>query len=182
MKRQPSILIASAMSFALWAPIIDAQTSAPSGAASEAARCEKILPLKTLNAEAGAGFKTEFAYDRDPGEIECGWVRLEAGGDKTQLIVTHRNKAAIATQAKNYQAGRTVEEMWEVDVRDTERSQESKRELIAGLGKRAALIPLPKMRLGARAFILRDNDSITMTASGLSNSNFIKVAKVIAAP
>lgn len=122
MKCQSSILITSAMSFALLAPIIDAQTSAPGGAASEAARCEKILPFKTLNAEAGAGFKTEFAYDRDPGEIECGWVRLEAGGDKTQLIVTHRNKVAIASQAKNYQAGRTVEGMWEADVKDTERS------------------------------------------------------------
>lgn len=180
--KQQYIQIASAMSFALLAPIIDAQTSAAGGAASESARCEKILPLKTLNAEAGAGFKTDFAYDRDPGEIECGWVRLEAGGEKTQLTITHRNKVAIAGQAKKYQAGRSVEEMWEADVKDTERSQDSKRELIAGLGKRAALIPLPKMRLGARAFILRDNDSITMTASGLSSGNFIKVAKAIAAP
>jgi hypothetical protein len=182
MKRHQSILIGSTISLALLPTVVDAQSSAPINAQSEAARCEKILPLKTLNAEAGAGFKTEFAYDRDPGEIECGWVRLEAGGDKTQLIITHRNKATIASQAKNYQAGRTVEERWEVDVRDTERSQESKRELIVGLGKRAALIPLPTLRLGARAFILRDNDSITMTASGLPNGNFIKVAKAIAAP
>lgn len=174
MKRLQSILIGVCAPITLISQIAYAQT--------EAARCEKILPLKALNAEAGAGFKTDFAYDRDPGEIECGWVRLEAGGSKTQVVVTHRSKAAIAGQAKNYQPGRTTEEMWEVDVRDTEGSQESRRELIPGLGRRAALIPLPKMRLGARAFILRDNDSITMTASGLSKSDFIKVAKVIAAP
>jgi len=91
----------------------------------------------------GAGFKTDFAYDRDPGEIECGWVRLEAGGNKTQVVVTHRNNVAIAGRAKNYQKGRTIEAMWEVDVRDTERSQDSKRQSIPGLAKRAALILLP---------------------------------------
>jgi hypothetical protein len=178
MKHRQSSLIGSAISLMLLTPVVYAQNNA----LTEAARCEKILPLKKLNSEAGAGFKTDFAYDRDPGEIECGWARIEAGGDKTQVVVKHRDKVAIAGQAKNYQAGRTVEEMWEADVRDTERSQDSKRELIAGLGKRAALIPLPKLRLAARAFILRDNDSITMTASGLSTENFIKVAKVIAAP
>jgi hypothetical protein len=184
MKYPQSILSGSlvVLSLALLAPSVAGQTNAAGGAQSEAARCEKILPLKILNADAGGGFKAEFAYDRDPGEIECGWVRLEAGGDKTQVVVKHRNKTAIASQAKNYQAGRTVEEMWEADVRETERSQESKRELIAGAGRRAALIPLSKMRLGIRAFILRDNDSITITASGVSNENFIKVAKAIVAP
>lgn len=160
--------------FAMVTPVAFAQ--------SEAAKCEKILPLKALIAEAVVGFKTEFAYDRDPGEIECGWVRLEADGNKTQMIVMHRNKAAIAGRAKNYQKGRTTEEMWAVDVRETERSQDSKSQMIPALGKHAALIPLPKIRLGTRAFILRDNDSIMITASGLSNSDFIKVAKVIAAP
>lgn len=174
MKRFRSLITGACLLLAWITPTVHAQT--------EEARCEKILPLKILNAQAGAGFKTEFAYDRDPGEIECGWVRLEAGGDKTQVVIKHRNKAAINAQAKNYQAGRTIEEMWEADVKDTERSQDSRRELIAGLGKRAALIPLPKMRLGIRAFVLRENDAIMMTASGLSKDNFIKVAKVIAAP
>ena len=174
MKRTQLVVACLCALFALISPNTYAQ--------SEASRCEKLLTLNTLNAEAGAGFKAEFAYDRDPGEIECGWVRLEAGGGKTQIILLHRSKAAIASQAKNYQNGRTPEEMWEVDVSDTERSQNSKRLLIPGLGKRAALIPLPKLRLGIRAFILRDNDAIMMTTTGLSNDDFIKVAKVIAAP
>lgn len=174
MNRHPLIVTSACALFALTCPNASAQT--------EAAKCEILLPLNTLNAEAGAGFKAEFAYDRDPGEIECGWVRLEAGGQKTQIIVLHRRKAAIASEAKNFQNGRTADEMWEVDVRDTERSQESKRQLVAGLGKRAALVPLPKLRLAARVFILRDNDAIIMTGTGLSNSDFIKVAKVIAAP
>lgn len=94
---------------------------------TELAKCEKNLPLKTLTVEAGAGFKTDFAYDRDPGKIECGWLRAEAGGNKTQVVVKHRNKAAIVAQAKNYQQGRIIEEMREVHVRDTERSQDAKR-------------------------------------------------------
>jgi len=174
MNRHPLIFASACSLFLLTCTSAYAQT--------EAAKCEKVLPLNTLNAEAGAGFKAEFAYDRDPGGIECGWVRLEPGGDKTQIIVLHRNKAAIASQAKNYQKGRTPDEMWEVDVHDTERSQDSIRQIIPGLGKRAALVPLPKLRLAARAFVLRENDSIMMTATGLSNGDFIKVAKVIAAP
>lgn len=170
------------MSFPLLVPIADAQTGAATNAPSEAARCEKILPLKTLNSEAGAGFKTEFACDRDPGEIECGWTRLEADGNKTLLIVMYRDKQGIAGRAKRFQQGRTVEEMWEVDVRETEVSQESKRQTVASLGKLAAVVPLPKTRLGARTFVLRENDWLMLTTSGLSTAEITKVAKSLAAP
>lgn len=147
------------------------------------ARCEKVLPLKALIAAAGSGFTAYDAVERKPGEIECSWMNRSGGSIRT-LVVTHWNKAALANWGSNYTPAKTGNDWWDQVVSNTEDAMKAKRQPIAGLGKRAALVAMPPKSGGnqVKVFIQRDNDVVDVIGMGISNADLTKVARAVAAP
>ncbi|MEO7253825.1 MAG: hypothetical protein ABIZ64_06230 [Casimicrobium sp.] len=147
------------------------------------ARCEKLLPLKTLTAAIGAGYTAYDAVERKPGQLECSWLSRGNGSIKT-LIATHWNKAALAEWGREFTPAKTVNNWWDMVVTNSEEAMKGKRQLITGLGKRAALIAMPASKTGSQTKILiqRDNEVIDVISTGLSNAEITKAAKALASP
>ena len=147
------------------------------------ARCEKLLPLKTLTAALGAGYTAYDAVERKPGQLECSWLGRGSGSVKS-LIATHWNKAALADWGREFTPAKTGNDWWDDVAKNSEDAMKAKRQLVAGLGKRAAMIAMPANKTGSQTKILiqRDNEVIDLIGTGLSNAEITKAAKALASP
>jgi len=147
------------------------------------ARCEKLLPLKTLTAAVGAGYTAYDAVERKPGQLECSWLSRGGGSIKT-LIATHWNKTALADWGREFTPAKTGNDWWDMVVTNSEDAMKAKRQPVASLGKRAALIAMPPSKTGSQTKILiqRDNEVIDVISTGLSNAEITKAAKAMASP
>lgn len=147
------------------------------------ARCEKLLPLKTLTSAVGAGYTAYDAVERKPGQLECSWLGRSNGPIKT-LIATHWNKTALADWGREFTPAKTDNDFWDMVVTNSEDAMKAKRQPVAGLGKRAALIAMPASKTGSQTkiFIQRDNEVIDFIGTGLSSAEITKAAKAMASP
>lgn len=149
-------------------------------AQSVEARCEKMLPLKTLTAVAGAGFTAFDAVERTSGELECSWMSRSSGSIKT-LFVGHKNKAAISNWGSSFTPAKGGDDWWDSAVTGTEAAMSAKRQLIPSLGKRAALVTMPSGGQ-SKIFIQRDAEVIEVVSMGVGQSDLTKAAKALASP
>lgn len=146
------------------------------------ARCEKLLPLKAVVAAAGAGFAAYDAVERKPGQLECSWLSRSSGSIKT-LVVTHWNKAALGEWGREFTPVKSGDDWWDQVVTNTEDAMKGKRQVINGLGKRAALVAMPpKSGTQAKVFIQRPDEVLDVIGMGLNNADLTKVAKAVASP
>ncbi len=144
------------------------------------ARCEKMLPQQALNAAVGAGFKAHDATERKPGELECSWLSRGSGSIKT-LFVGHKSKAGLVSWGNNFTPAKNANDWWDMVVTNTEEALKAKRQMIPGVGKRAALVAMPAGGQ-SKLFIQRDDDVIEMVVMGVSNADVTKVAKALGSP
>jgi hypothetical protein len=168
---QGRALCAAAL-LAQFAPVVTAQALE--------ARCEKLLPQQALNAAVGAGFKAYDATERKPGEMECSWLNRSSGSIKT-LFVGHKSKAGLVSWGSNFAPAKSANEWWDMAVTNTEEAMKTKRQLVNGVGKRAALVAMPAGGQ-SKLFIQRDDDVVEMVVMGLNNADVTKIAKALAAP
>lgn len=154
--------------------IVFAASSGVVAAQTPDATCAKMLPPAKLQAIAGAGFTPAEARVDKSGELECAWMRRGAGGFAT-VSVQYYDKKTIARPDNSGSA----DALYENIITPHEEQSKAKREAIAGVGKRAALVPADPQRLVA---IQRDDGIVRIVMNNLTKAQAIAVAKAVAAP
>jgi hypothetical protein len=147
------------------------------------ARCEKLLPLKALTAAAGTGFTAHDAVERKPGELECSWLKRGSGSMQT-LFVGHKSKSALADWGRNFTPAKSNNDWWEDAVKNTEDASKGRREIIPGVGKRAALVAMPGggSQKSLKAFVQRDDDVFEIVSMNVNTADIGKIAKAVSTP
>lgn len=145
----------------------------PAHAQTPEARCEKMLPAAKLQAAAGAGLNAVDARVDKSGELECAWMR-RAPNTMASVSIQYYDKKFIA--ATN---GKTADAFYEDLIAPIEAINKSRREAVAGVGKRAVLVPADPQRL---IVIERDDGLVRVVMNNLSKVQAIAVAKAVAAP
>jgi len=138
------------------------------------ATCARMLPAAKLQAAAGVGFEPADARVEKSGELGCAWMRRGDGGFATVSVQYYDKK----TIARPDNAG-SADELYENIITPHEQTSRAKREAIAGVGKRAALVPADPQRLVA---IQRDDGVVRIVMNNLTKVQAIAVAKAVAAP
>jgi hypothetical protein len=138
------------------------------------APCVKLLPAEKLKAAAGAGFVEAESRIVHSGELLCAWMRRGAGGFAT-VAVQYYDKNNIAGSDKKG----TADALYENIIKPHEEMSKAKREPIAGVGKRAALVPADPQRLVA---IQRDDAVLRIVMNGVTKPQAIAIAKAVATP
>ena len=124
-----------------WLSVLFFIATAQANAQTPEARCEKMLPLKTLTAAVGAGFIAQGATDSKSGEVGCTWWFVRNSNAVKTLVVSHTDKAGIADWGKNFSPTKSGDGWWEMSVKSAEDSLQVKGQLVPGIGKRAAIMP-----------------------------------------
>ncbi len=148
--------------------------SVSANAQSPEAMCAKLLPAAKLQAVAGAGFEAADARMEKSGELGCAWMRRGAGGFATVSVQYYDRKTIAREDGKG-----VSDELYENIITPHEQTSKAKREPIAGVGKRAALVPADPQRLVA---IQRDDGILRIVMNNLTKAQAIGIAKSVAAP
>lgn len=153
-----------------------ALASTASHAQTPEAMCAKLMPAEKMQAAIGKGMKAAEAEVESRGAVACAWMR-RAPDPFSTLSIQYYNKKAIAASAPD-NAG-TANSLYENMITPHEERTKLKREAIAGVGKRAVLVPADPQRL---VVIERDDAVLRIVMNGASKAQAIAVAKAIAAP
>lgn len=140
------------------------------------AMCAKMLPAEKMQAAIGKGMKTASAEIGKRAAVACAWMR-RAPDPFATVSIEYYDKQAIAASAPD-NAG-TADALYENMVKPHEERTKLKRETIAGVGKRAVLVPADPQRL---VVIERDDAVLRVVMNGASKAQASAVAKAIAAP
>ena len=168
MKLIQNTLLISIMSLAFASVASHAQTPED--------RCAKLMPAEKLQTAIGKGMKTASAEIEKSGKLACAWMRRDPDPFATVSIEFYDKKAIAATAPDN--AG-TANDLYERMITPHEERTKLKREPIAGVGKRAVLVPADPQRL---VVIERDGALVRVVMNGASKAQATAVAKAIAAP
>ena len=153
-----------------------ALASFASHAQTPEAMCGTMLPAEKLQTAIGKGMKSASAEIEKSGKVACAWMRRAPDPFATVSIEFYDKKAIAATTPDN--AG-TASDLYERMITPHEEQTKLKREPIAGVGKRAVLVPADPQRL---VVIERDGALVRVVMNGASKAQAIAVAKAIAAP
>ena len=140
------------------------------------AMCATMLPAEKLQTAIGKGMKTASAEIEKSGKVACAWMR-RAPDPFATVSIEYYDKKAIASSAPD-NAG-TADRLYENMIAPHEDQSKLKRDPIAGVGKRAVLVPADPQRL---VVIERDGAVLRVVMNGASKAQAIAVAKAIAAP
>ncbi len=154
--------------------IVLALMAATAGAQTPEATCAKMLPSAKLQAAAGTGFEVADARVEKSGELGCAWMRRGAGGFATVSVQFYDKKTIAGPDNSG-----TADQLYENIITPHEQTSKAKREAIAGVGKRAALVPADPQRLIA---IQRDDGVVRIVMNNLSKAQAVAVAKALVAP
>jgi hypothetical protein len=142
---------------------------APDAAAAPAAvTCATVLTQEEASAIVGEAYAGPSVDEPRPGFTRCEWQ-----GEDTNFGFTYANATALADEMT------TAAEMWEMDVSAVENDQR-KRELLPGIGERAALVPV-----GDDALLLavaRTDGVARMVLYKVDRAKAIALGRAIAAP
>lgn len=151
-------------------------TSVASYAQTPEATCAKLMPAEKLQTAIGKGMKSASAEIEKSGKLACAWMR-RAPDPFATLSIEFYDKSAIAATAPD-NAG-TADRLYENMITPHEERTKLKREPIAGVGKRAVLVPADPQRL---VVIERDGALLRIVMNGASKAQASAVAKAIATP
>jgi hypothetical protein len=153
-----------------------ATSSVASHAQTPDALCAKLMPAEKMQAAIGKGMKAASAEIEKRGAVSCAWMRRAPDPFATLSIEYYDKKAITASAPDN--AG-TADKLYENMITPHEDRTKLKRESIAGVGKRAVLVPADPQRL---VVIERDDAVLRVVMNGASKTQAVAVAKAIAAP
>lgn len=153
-----------------------ALVSVTSHAQTPEAMCAAMMPTEKLQTAIGKGMKSASAEIEKSGKVACAWMRRTPDPFAT-VSIEYYDKKAIASSAPD-NAG-TADRLYENMITPHEERTKLKREPIAGLGKRAVLVPADPQRL---VVIERDGAVLRIVMNGASKAQASAVAKAIAAP
>ena len=148
--------------------------SASASAQSPEARCATLLPAAKLQVVAGAGFEAADARMEKSGELGCAWMRRGAGGFATVSVQYYDRKTIAREDGRG-----AADELYENIITPHEQTSKAKREPIAGVGKRAALVPADPQRLVA---IQREDGILRIVMNNLTKAQAIGIARAVATP
>jgi hypothetical protein len=156
-------LAASSAPAAVFAQAPDAAPAAPT-----AVTCATVLTQDEASAIVGDAYAGPSVDEPRPGFTRCEWQ-----GEDTNFGFTYANATALADEMT------TAAAMWEMDVSAVENDQR-KRELLPGIGERAALVPV-----GDDALLLavaRADGVARMVLYKVDRAKALALARAIAAP
>ncbi len=137
--------------------------------------CATLLTAEELSKAVVAGFQDMGAEEREPGASSCPWMlRGGANGFKT-VNVEFSNTAYIKTTPN----ASTADKYFEMLVTAAEESNNKKREILPGIGQRAAFIAADPQ---VGAFVQRADGVARIVANGLTKAQITAVARAVATP
>jgi hypothetical protein len=147
------------------------------GAAGGAATlaCAKLLTPEELTAVIGEKMQDMGAREREPGETECPWMlRGGSSGFKTVSVQFYDlNNIKASTNAA------TPDALFETLVSSAEGVASGKREMLAGIGKKAAFVPATPQVL---AVVQRADGVARIVGNNLTKAQITAVARAVATP
>jgi hypothetical protein len=147
--------------------------SAAGGAATLA--CAKLLTPEELTAVIGEKMQDMGARERAAGETECPWMlRGGSSGFKTVSVQFYDlNNIKASTNAA------TPDALFETLVSSAEGVASGKREMLAGIGKKAAFVPASPQVL---AVVQRADGVARIVGNNLTKAQITAVARAVATP
>jgi hypothetical protein len=137
---------------------------APAAGATAAPTCASLLTASEVAAAAGKGFEDMGPEDRGEGETECGWMSRGAGGFKLVAVT--------------FRAEKGVEE-YEAELASMEEAGGGKREALAGVEGKAALLKFGEQLV---AVVHTAGGVARVGTNGLTKPQVTALAKAVAGP
>jgi hypothetical protein len=149
--------------------LVFAAVAAPASAADSALMCAKLLTADEVKAAVGPGFQDMGPDKRKEGETGCSWMKRGEGEFKT-VHLSFYEPAAMEGSADAF---------FETLVKAAEEVGSSKRELLKGIGLRAARVPYGEQM---RVLVQTTGGVGLIAAFGVTKEQAIAVARAVANP
>lgn len=138
-------------------------------------KCAALLTADELTKIFGEKMTEMGPRQRDTGETECPWMlRGGAGGFKTVAVQFYEPSSIKASPTAP-----TPEKFFEMLVSAAEASGSGKREMLAGIGQKAAFVPAAPQ---VTAFVQRADGIARIVGNNLTKAQMTAVAGAVAAP
>jgi hypothetical protein len=153
-----------------------AQSNAPANGQSKAVpACAALLTAEELATVIGEKMTEMGARERGPGETECPWMlRGGSGGFKTVAVQFYELSNIKASPTAS-----TPDAFFEMLVAAAEGTASGKREMLAGIGQKAAFVPASPQVL---AVVQRSNGVARIVGNNLTKAQITAVARAVATP
>lgn len=135
--------------------------------------CARLLTASELREAAGPGWKALGQEEPEAGNSECTWL-LESGANPKAVLLTYWKKSAIGAA--------DLPGFFELQAKRAETAHGNGREVLEGIGARAALVPGKKP--GAMAvLILQTADGVAyVETDDLERPQLLRLARAVAEP
>ena len=138
-------------------------------------KCSAVLTAEELTTIIGEKMADMGAQERGPGETECPWMlRGGSGGFKTVSVQFYEPAAIKASPTAP-----TPDKYFEMVVAAAEGTASGKREMLTGIGVKAAFVPASPQVL---AVVQRADGIARIVGNNLTKAQITAVAKAIATP
>lgn len=153
-----------------------AQSNAPVNAQPKTVpACAVLLTAEELTAGIGEKMTDMGARERGPGETECPWMlRGGSGGFKTVAVQFYE-----LSHIKTSPTASTPDAFFEMVVAAAEGTASGKREVLAGIGQKAAFVPTTPQVL---AVVQRPDGVARIVGNNLTKAEITAVARAVATP
>jgi len=140
-----------------------------------ALKCAAVLTAEELTTIIGEKMTDMGARERGPGETECPWMlRGGTGGFKTVSVQFYETAAIKASPTAS-----TPDKYFEMIVSAAEGTASGKREMLTGIGEKAAFVPASPQVL---AVVQRADGIARIVGNNLTKAQITAVAKAVATP
>lgn len=152
-----------------------AASSAVPAAQAKAATCMTLLTDAEVTAAVGTAMENLGGQERNPGETECSWM-IGAGkpGFKTVSVQFYD-----LSHIKSGAANETPEQFFEDIVSGTEGVATGKRQMLTGIGVKAAFVPTDPQVL---AVVLLKDGVARIVGNNLTRAQITQIARAVAGP
>ena len=137
---------------------------APAAGAAAPTTCASLLTASEVEAAAGKGFEDMGPDDRGEGVSECAWMSRGAGGFKLVAVTFRAEKG---------------EEEFEAELVSMEEAAGGKREALAGVEGKAALLKFGEQLV---AVVYTAGGVARVAANGLTRAQVTALARAVAGP
>jgi len=170
---RPYIFISSSLGLATFCLLLPGLALAQS-AGSAPATCMTLLTADELTKAVGAKLEDMGADTRSEGETECPWMLRGGGAFKTVSVQFFDSRHIKASPNES-----TPDKFFETYVSAAEGVGSGKRELLKGIGQKAAFVPSDPQTL---VIVQRADGIARIVANGLTKAQTIAVARAVATP
>ena len=140
-----------------------------------ALKCSTLLTAEELTAAIGEKMTDMSARQRGPGDTECPWMlRGGSGGFKTVAVQFYE-----LSHIKASPTAATPDAHFEMLVSAAEGTASGKRELLPGIGQKAAFVPTTPQVL---AIVQRADGIARIVGNNLTKAQITAVARAVATP